>query len=220
MKPVFLITALSALLCISAHSLAFDSQVEEITFEFRGKITSIEGILAPQLRSVFDVGGEVSGNYSFDPTTTNTSISPVFVGSYYETVSEMDAYYGDNFHAYLNPAGEKGEILVWDYAYDKYKVTTHAVGTPVGSALVTWVELNLHNVGGYVFSSVDLPLTPPPIEAFRPNLSNSFISFSDDMGGNGQVFFTLDSLTAVPEPSTLTLASVGLLAAIGWRIMK
>lgn len=120
-------------------------------------------------------------------------------------------------------------IEVWNNRFDNDKYEIIKSGTSIfsngidvftmgslqGDVQVWWMPFYDHDQT--IFSSVDLPLSPPSLDEFETQFFG--IAIGQDMFNYVSIFTSIDSLTlqqcAVPEPSTMLLLGIGLVALAG-----
>ena len=177
--------------CLFAGTL----RAEPITFQFTGTITQVP---VDEVFGDIDVGQSISGNYTFESTSTDGDPGDPAIGSYLAPSGDPYSFNvtvgGHSFSAnFLLGVG------VFNAAVDQYTVLAEDSG-----ATETF-SIFLQDPRGIVFSNDSLPLSPPPLTAFSP----SPVAFQMDVNlpdGEVQLDGTIDSLSsaAVPEPSTFS----------------
>jgi hypothetical protein len=171
----------------------------------------------------FDAGSganTASGEFSFDPATTDTNGSST-IGDYTDALASLSGSATLAGFGTFNFGADDGDIIIWDgnpnganTAYgDRYQVRAGG-GDGVSDDLAGWqlLAINLNMIlfattNPPFITSTDLPLTPPTL------FDSPFVAFTlreDQTGGQGLVSLAVNSLTQVPEPTPLALLSFGL----------
>ena len=208
----FLLSIMLGLSLIMAGSLS-NAQAALLTFEFQGNVNSV-GPLFPTpspILSQFDTTQELTGTFTFDTTTVNSS--PPFVpqlGMYNGAITDMSFSIGSyNFNL-----GNTNLINILDdfNGLDGFNAsTTNPVGAPVAGLDPTFFDISMVALtSAGVFSGIGLPNVPPDPTA--PYVLNQWqLGFSDGSLVQGMITNT----KLVPLPSALLLFGSGLIGLIG-----
>jgi hypothetical protein len=161
-----------------------------------------------------NVGDTITGSYSYDttaPILETTSTTGVF-GTYHDSlfmVSGLSGTFSNNLIRVFNDSSGRDQIdsscspgggtCVPSYLGDVLP------GTPI-QLFVPFIDSD-----GSVFSDTSLPASLDPSD-----FENIFGGRIDLIGAD-PVRFSVDSFTAVPEPSTLSLSALGLLGLTAAR---
>lgn len=183
-----------------------------ITFDFTAVITSVDAALA----SAFTSGQLVSGSYSFESTSSGSSIA---FGLGYPLTS-----FAGIAGSYAFSVTGSTCICVrdnWSGPDDWYAVGGSMSGSSIGSYGPLFQEIHLMDSGGGMLASDDLPLTPPVIPTGAGDLAFMRFGFRDP--GAGQSAYMQADLTSltfegdvetIPEPGTIFLLGCGLAALL------
>lgn len=190
------------------------AQAAPITFEFTGEVTAVT---SPSLRGVFSIGDPLTGSYTFESTTADTS-AVVGLGFYTSAVTAFSF----NIGGYAG-SGTDGNIVVTlppASALHGYRISSFSVTAPEADGqLPSSFGLSLSDFSQTALAGEALPLTAPALSDF------DFASFS--LGFPiGLVAGQLSSLTlratdptpvAVVEPGTIALFGLGLMGLVQVR---
>lgn len=191
-----------------AAAVATPANAAPVTFQFTGSVTQINADPGDPFGGAIDFGTLFSGSYTFNSTAID-SIGSATDGSF----PSAGAPYGISVDFDGDPFGAFSIVGVTvntrNGAPDQYGV--------FGFDGSLQIEFLLEAFAANPFANDLLPLTPPNIANFN---SRVFTFRSDDLDGNQvEILGTLDSLTGpppplpVPEPATLGMLTVGLVAA-------
>lgn len=193
--------------CTLALAAASLVQAAPITFGFSGTVTQIPAV---DPGGGIGFGTEINGQYIFDDATLDAIADPsqssygVFGPPFGLSVTIGTNSY--NLADFLN-IGVSNDVL----GIDQYSVLA------LGDSLT--VSLLLEDLGGGVFSSDALPITPPLLGSFAVRefrLSDSNTDVQIDGQIDALVCLAGCEQAPVPVPGTLALLGVGLLVG-GWR---
>lgn len=194
---------------------ASEARAALITYDFQGTIDSVD----PALAGTFSIGQSLSGLYTFESTTAARAGSD-------STFAVFDALTNLAFTLGTYSASSTGalEIQVDNDPpapdSDRYAVVSRASdglsGPSLGSFSLDFFGFRLDDSTNTVFS--DALILPTSLDLADFDNRRFFLFFrdgSDFVGVSG----TIDSLSAVPEPSSLALGLVGVAtgAGVAWR---
>jgi hypothetical protein len=184
------------------------AEADLITFDFTGTVITV----APELLGTFSLGDAMTGSYTFDSTTPGVSGPDTSI--YNLAITALDVTVG----SYVATASSPGSILITNdfltTSADLYLATNFVSGPTISNTFGTWDVItflfNLTDTTGTVFTTTDLPLSPPNLAAF--DITAASLLFRDESQGVlVAVSADLNSLTSpVPEPGTLLLIGSGL----------
>jgi len=210
--------------------------VDLVTFAYTGIVTSLIDTNGALDSSIF-IGQSFSGSYTFDPTTPDILIIRRETGAYEWNEPVLRGFTAEfsigNYAFGLSPLAPRGAVLVKDDApfgnqmvEDLYQASGQLIQTsgpffplPGGRApddpkaqqgLWTLVLQNATDLS--VITSDALPIVPPDINLFEMNRF-SFQNNTAEIDIRG----FLTNLSVVPEPATLLLLGIGLLAGTALR---
>lgn len=205
---------LASLVCTAA--LSTSALAAPVTFLFGGQVTGSE------ISSAANVGDAFSGSLTFDTSTPPTNgINPAgrfYPGALQSFVANAGSYSGE---------GTTGSIFVNDNftvsPFDRMQARASNISESVGVFTPVAFVLELIDADATVFSSLNLPLTPPNLA----DLTYAVVSmqFFDTIRSRfASITAQLDTLTAangsgVPVPAASALLVAGL-ALIGLRRKK
>jgi hypothetical protein len=184
-----------------------------ITFGFHGSITSV----GSNVSSAFAVDQRVSGFYTFESDTVGQSFAPGGV------IDPTITYYPSALSAFEVTLGAyrvrlgSGEqrIFVMDNdagVRDRYIVEMFAPNSAQVNGLPAYgLFLQFQDNSATAFDNGALPLSP--IDLSRFSFSDGVLDFvSGGTDLQNRVQFRVNSITSVPEPSSLSLLGLGVLA--------
>lgn len=202
---------LAALLILA--SVAAPVVATPITFNFSGSVTSVGNNIA----SAFAIGDSVSGLYTFESDTIGQPFAPG------EINDPSITYYPSALYAFQAAIGSyeislgSGEqrIFVMDNEAgirDRYIVEMFTpTGASVNGLAPYGLFLQFQDNSASAFGSGALPLLPIDLSSFSSSDGVlDFLSGGTDL--QNRVQFRLNSVTAVPEPETLSLLFASLVA--------
>jgi hypothetical protein len=202
---------LCVLTCCVIASAAPVAVAVPITFSFTGIVTNVDSPLAVE----FSLGESVVGSYTFESTTADIDPGDPTTGHYDNAITAFTATFGGD---YTVTQGLDNDIFVADGlpGNDVYSLfLTNPTAPTVAGLSLGALSIGLIDTDSSVFSSDALPLTPPNLSDFEIDSSGTIYLGSP----NQTMDFQLTSLTLVPEPTTLALATLGLVG-IGYRRRK
>jgi len=205
-----------AIVAVAAVLLVGVERTEATFFFFSGSVLSIEdegGLLDGSITtsSIF------TGSYDFDPAALPTFAAPPLDTSFatYRNVGGIAGTLGN-----YSLTGAIEIIIENDFgsldldAYSPRSAAPALFANGVESFVNTGWVWTLEDWDGSVFSSLDLPSSPPDLTEFGTN--QFLIRF--EQSGTGEVVRIWGSIdTLVPEPATLTLLALGGLAVMRRR---
>jgi len=181
-----------------------------VTWEFVGEVTRVfdpDNLLDGEVV----IGNPMEGTFTFESTTSDGNPSPT-IGSYHNAVTGVDATVG--VHSLEGPTvpnwNKINSIAVYDGTGpfpDAFDVFT-AVDF-LGQEFFIWRML-LSDANGNLFVTDALPMSPPDLELVQTHFSiiDPTETIDVELGIDGN----LTLLRLVPEPSAITLLSLGALA--------
>jgi hypothetical protein len=177
--------------------LASSALASPITTTFTGTVN----FAGPALSPVIVVGDPITGSYTFDSNTPNTSLTPLNTGDYAVTLftATIGSFTFNSTTATLFVEVGSGEYLVSGLGTPADTVNGHTLdtfGVRTTSAQVT---------------TTALPLTPPN-GVYTYEMDFGLPSREGDVGGALSIPVVVP---AVPEPGTAFLLGLGLLGLIG-----
>jgi hypothetical protein len=160
------------------------------------------------LQSAVEAGSGFSGTFTFDSEAPDSSpytsigfyagpsfSSQLFLGPY--------SWYSGAENGFIGVENDSRDGDVLDIGCDSFLIASDISVTVLGVYLV--------DGSGAVFSSDALPMNPVPFSAFNERgLHVEGIRVSD--GATFKLWGTLDSFVIVPEPCTILLVVIGLIA--------
>ncbi len=199
MSPRRIMLSALGILCFSITARA-----APVTWEFTGQLTSVRD-LDGSLEGVFSVGMPLSGQYTFESTTPDSSYIDPTYGRYEDAVTSISGIVGEV--PFFEIPGLTGSISVFNdvfiAGFDGYSVfgVTEFLGAPVS------FTLTLGDTTGSVFFDDSLSLTPPDLSAFDSNF------FGLELEPDGDAL-SGEFTVLVPEPGTLVLMVLSVLFVI------
>jgi PEP-CTERM motif-containing protein len=199
--PASLLVALFALAAVPV-----DVGATPLTFAFTGTVSSLEGI-APAVLPTVSIGSAISGTYTFESAAIDSDPLPTSgiytsLGPPYGIVMQLG---GQLFSA------SNSQILVRTLICSGCFNYSAVWNNPLQGGFQGPPGIDIGEIGVFVYgpgivTSDSLPLAPPLLStAAHPGFPEIQLIFSDIAGSVGIVNGSLSSLTAVPEPSTLSL---------------
>jgi hypothetical protein len=204
------------------------AQAAPITFKFSGTVDSVDFTFIAFWQGIFGgtipafLGSTFSGTFTFDPTlsdldpSANTGIYqqvPAGISGISVTVSGVTFEQDPTRNFFIS--------VLDDFAgLDSWNLTSLGDPTALGvpdSSFSYQVFVNLGNFGGNAFPSDALP-TSASLSDF-PDQQRFGVSIGpavQNLSVNGEI----ESLTIVPEPSTLALFFIGALGVLGNLLRK
>jgi len=210
---------------------ALGGSVDLVTFAYTGIVTSLIDTNGALDSSIF-IGQSFSGSYTFDPTTPDITLSDE-QGNYQWLNPSLRGFTADffigNYAFGLSPSFPSGAVGVKDNApfgpinqlEDLYQANGQLVQTsgpffplPGGNPQGIWTIVLQNTTDLSVITSDALPIVPPDINLFEMNRF-SFQNNTAEIDIRG--FLTSLNPAPVPEPATLSLLGIGLLAGAALR---
>lgn len=180
------------------------------TYEFIGNISEVPGALFTPGglgSNGFSTGLQISGTYTFDPSTAGLLPSGLPVQLYNGSVSSLNFTIG-NYAGSLQ-AGGTNLTTVSSGIPSLYSVNLGVAGNPVKGLAPSLLSINFVDATGTAFTSAALPGNPAP-SPFSFNVNRTTLSFS-----NGNVLVgSLSSLRAVPLPESWIVFGAGLMGLV------
>ena len=198
------------LFVLLSFSFPTASKAESITFLFSGFIT---GIVDQTLLPTIGGNTPFTGKYSFESTAPDQRSLP----------TQGEYIFGSPFSLTVNIDGlsftqDLTKIIVFNDLpsgagsfLDRYYIRAD------GATPSEFTELTLderRSTPPSFLQNDSLPLNPPDLSLV--NVFPNFQFFTEGLGFGG----TIDSVTAIPEPSTLFLFGTGLAGLAAWRYRK
>jgi hypothetical protein len=187
------------LICISGS----EANADPITFSFSVRVTGVDDPTGRLLGQTVAPGDILRGTYTFDSHAVS-QVDSSFFGLY----SSSGAPYGFKLG---NIVSDELRIDVFNFdSGDHYNVLPGGWGTTTPDFVPGALELMFSGPPD-TFASVALPLVPPDVNqltfrSFRIDAYNPL----NPVNGGFIVTGNVVSLEAVPEPTTLTLLTIGL----------
>ncbi len=207
---------LAVLVAMAAAGASTTARAGLITFSFAGTVDSVD----PTLGGTFLVGQTLTGTYTFESTTVARAGSN-------STFAVFDALTNLDFTLGSYSASSSGapEIQVDNDPplpnVDRYAVVSRAsdglTGPAVAGQSLNFFGFRLDDSTNTVFT--DALVLPTSLNLSDFDNRQFFIFFGDSPA---IVSGTITSVSAVPEPSSLTLAGLGGLFGLGlrWRCKR
>ena len=194
-------------LCLSV--LSVPALASQITFHFTGTVTQTNFDPSDPFGGSIGFGTAITGSYTFDSATPDSDPS-VSSASY----QHAGPPYGlsINIGGNLFSTNDFLAVNVLNGAgIDQYGVLACNGGSAACFSGDLTVSMLMQDATGTALASAALPVAPPPVAAFPSRTLSLYRNYFDDAGTFYQIQIdgTLDSLTAVPEPSTTTSLLLG-----------
>lgn len=182
------------------------SRAAFVTFSFDGSISEVGGVLFPTIGS-----GSMSGNITFDQGTV-----PIGPGVYLNSIKGLSVKI-NNVEVATQGAGANGIVVQNSPLHvgaDNLTAFSTATGTgsPINGESPVSFHMSLTDPIGNVFSSQNIPSTPPSLSSFAGN------QWRLNFGGTGNYIvgsLAHMTLTAVPLPAAVVLFGIGLISLVG-----
>ena len=213
MKLVFSALAFTAILAAAALSNA-----APVTLQISGTITDGTATTTPDLAATASVGTSVVVTLTYDDATPDASPNPSS-GLYRDSITSLDAQL-PTYSASLDPTSSAANLINIrdDSPVDYAVLRAPTTGAPLGSFVLGQVFLG-GLLGGGVGSTT--LFSGDALEPFDAALFETVLQSAASPGGRLSFFevggfgfrtanFSIDSVTAIPEPSTALLLAVGL----------
>lgn len=206
--------SIAAVVCSVLVATASTASADTLTFNFTGTISDLfffDGD-PPELQ----IGDPVFGSFAFDGNDSDNNSASTH-GYYLHSMSITHVTIGS---LTWNLTG--GNVLVVNDTSDRYLVeqaSNYSGSGPKvdGMHAEDW-SMTLHDSDGTYFADDSLPQTPPTLSAFEDREMTIRFAATPEPPDfdfrDGEVRATVDSLTIVPEPASLSLLAVGALALI------
>jgi hypothetical protein len=185
-----------------------EARAELVPFQFTGTVDSVDAALA----GTFSVGQTLTGSYTIESTTLprggSTSASAVF-----DALASLQIDLG----AYSAASSAAPEIQMDNAAADRYAVVARAVdglaGPDVGGLPLNFFGIRLDDSTGAALSDALILPTSLNLAAFD---SRRFFIFFGPIASPAIVGGSIDTLAAVPEPGSVSLAALGGLTGLAY----
>jgi len=188
---------------------AAQSQAELITINLSATVNYVEDI-GNKLEGKINVGSTITGYYTYDSTTLDSSPSDPTQGNYWYYSSPAGIFLtvgGFNFGT--NPDNVNFLVSIGNNAsgQDNYLVRSYNNSPLSNGALVGNIDWQLDDHTATVFSSDVLPVTEPVLDQWQTNVLSIYGGGADDFFIDADV----TSVQLVPEPATFLLLTAGVL---------
>lgn len=187
-----------------------------VTFQFSGHLTLVDPIISTT--TGFTAGHTFAVTYIFESTTPETPFTSLDPrrGIYEGAVSNIWSTINAQLVIAPSPNIASSAIEIGDNSSGNFPVDFYGMSAKVNTTGTDWqlgvVSFGLSGGSSAVFADDTLPTHPPSLASFA-NKEALFI-FSDGFNFRN-AFGIVDSLTAVPIPTTALLFGMGLLVLIG-----
>jgi hypothetical protein len=201
---------LAILAILVSGYVSSQTQAGNYTFAFTGVVTSVDS----PLNSQFAVGNTVQGSYTFTDTVIDAA-PPLDEGIYFVPFITGSVAFSNGYATSYNPLYISQEIIVENKAFNNYQAYVSAYSGPdVSGATPLNFTVLLEDLQGTMLSSNAMPTSPPDIA-----LAETRIGYVRFIQGSTQSFvnYSIQTLTLVPEPSTILLIAIGAISLLGYQ---
>ena len=205
-----------AIIMVLAAALTTAANSELITIGLTAEVNSVSdhaGLLNGEIMS----GNIISGYYTYDTNTENSSTWWPEVGEYYQSEPECGVYLSSsNFEFRSRPGSDDYSITITNNwtpdGSDQYVLISNDNLPTFGDIGIESISWQLDDPTGNAISSHELTATPPTLINWD---SVYGLSITSEKTGPGmdQFFITshVTSVWLIPEPTTIALLGVGIL---------
>ena len=188
---------------------AAESRAELITINLSATVNYVEDI-GNKLGGKINVGSTITGSYTYESTTPDSSPSDPTQGNYWYYSSPAGIFLtvgGFNFGT--NPDYVNFLVSIGNNAsgQDNYLVRSYNNSPLSNGALVGNIDWQLDDHTATVFSSDVLPVTKPVLDQWQTNVLSIYGGGADDFFIDADV----TSVEIVPEPATILFLTMGAL---------
>lgn len=192
------------------------SKAADVTFLFTGSVQSVDPTLHASPDNLHL--GPMTGSMTFDSDAPDNGF-----GNHNDAIKAFTwtIPMGGGTYTVSWASTAHTQVSLFDGSSDQFDASSPVTGGTINGQTPTSWSMFLEDQNGTVFSSNNLPTTPPSLSSF--NSGTWVLSFLAGNAGGGSVIGSFSTLTApVPLPPAVILFGAGLAALVGlgarsWR---
>ena len=198
-------------------SAAPTTEASILTYRVEGAVATIlKDDINHFFGAAFSVGDVITGTYSIDTNAAPTFPRPTFArygGSSFDLMIGTQRFFGTAEHRVFNDDLVGSPIAdVFSIINETGSYTSPAIGDLISSTFF----MQFFDHTSSVFSNTN-PVLNPILSDYNQQINGLRLDSGTNAGDYGALYFTINSIQRLPEPTTLATFSLGLLALSFFR---